>query len=87
MIFFIIFLFAISAYEHSIANMYYIPAGILARQNTVWLAMARLPADQIAGLNWGAFFIKNLFPVTLGNIAGGSLVGILYWFALGKRKK
>ena len=88
MIFFIIWLFIISGFEHSIANMYYIPAGILAKGNSQWLAMSGLGAERLAGLNWGAFITKNLIPVTLGNIVGGSgMVGFLYWLALGKKKK
>ena len=87
-IFFVIFLFVISGFEHSVANMYYIPAGILAKQNPQWLAMSHISPEQLAGLNWQNFFIKNLLPVTLGNIVGGSgMVGALYWLALSKGKK
>jgi formate/nitrite transporter len=87
-IFFIIGLFITSGFEHSIANMYYIPAGILAKQNPQWLAMSHAPADQLAGLNWVNFIVKNLLPVTLGNITGGSgMVGVLYWLSLKTRKK
>jgi formate/nitrite transporter len=86
-IFFIILLFVISGFEHSVANMYYIPAGILAKQNPQWLAMSQVPVDQLAGLNWVNFIVKNLIPVTLGNIVGGAgMVGTLYWLSLGKRK-
>ena len=86
-IFFVIMLFATSGYEHSVANMYYIPAGLLAKNNALWASMSHIPAEQLAGLNWSNFFIKNLFPVTLGNITGGSvMVGLLYWLALRKKK-
>ena len=85
-IFFLIWLFATSGFEHSVANMYYIPAGILAKQNPEWLAMSYYSAEQLAGLNWGSFFVKNLIPVTLGNIVGGAfMVGVLYWFSLRKK--
>ncbi|MCL1955402.1 MAG: formate/nitrite transporter family protein [Spirochaetes bacterium] len=81
-IFFIICLFITSGFEHSIANMYYITAGIFAKQNPQWLAMSQVPADQIADLNWLNFTVKNLVPVTLGNIIGGScMVGVLYWLS------
>jgi formate/nitrite transporter len=81
-IFFIIGLFVISGFEHSIANMYYIPAGIFAKQNPQWLAMSQVPSDQLLNLNWLNFIIKNLIPVTLGNIVGGSgMVGVLYWLS------
>jgi len=86
-IFFIICLFVISGFEHSIANMYYIPAGILAKANNAWVAMSGVSAEQLAGLTWGTFIVKNLIPVTLGNIIGGTvMVGGLYWFALKKKK-
>jgi formate/nitrite transporter len=86
-IFFIIGLFVISGYEHSVANMFYIPVGILAKQNPFWLEKANTAAAQLDGLNWITFFTKNLIPVTLGNMAGGSgMVGVLYWFSLGSSK-
>jgi len=81
-IFFIIGLFVISGFEHSIANMYYIPAGIFAKQNPQWLTMSQVPADQIINLNWLNCMVKNLIPVTLGNIVGGTgMVGVLYWLS------
>jgi formate/nitrite transporter FocA (FNT family) len=87
-VFFIIMLFAASGYEHSIANMYYIPAGILAAQNPLCLSMSQVAPGQLAGLTWPNFIIKNLIPVTLGNIAGGAgMVGVLYWLALKKLAK
>jgi formate/nitrite transporter len=81
-IFFIICLFITSGFEHSIANMYYIPAGIFAKQNPQWLAMSQVPAGQIVNLSWVNFVVKNLIPVTLGNIVGGAgMVGVLYWLS------
>ena len=85
-VFFIIGLFIVSGFEHSIANMYYIPAGILAKQNPQWAFMSQIPTDQLAGLNWANFIAKNLAPVSLGNIVGGAgMVGFLYWLSLGKK--
>lgn len=82
-IFFPIWLFITSGFEHSVANMYYIPAGILAKSNSVWLAAAKelgVSPEGLQGLNWGSFAVKNLLPVTLGNIVGGVLfVGLIYW--------
>jgi len=86
-ILFVIGLFVISGYEHSVANMFYVPAGILAKQNPLWLEKANIAAAQLDSLNWITFFTKNLIPVTLGNIAGGAgMVGVLYWFSLGPLK-
>jgi formate/nitrite transporter len=84
--FFIIGLFITSGFEHSVANMYYIPAGILAKANPIWVEAAHLSSEQLANLNWLTFVVKNLIPVTLGNIVGGSvMVGGLYWVALKKK--
>ncbi|MDR1787116.1 MAG: formate/nitrite transporter family protein [Treponema sp.] len=61
----------------------------MAKSNDAWLsaaAAAGAGSAALAGLNWGAFFVKNLLPVTLGNIAGGTVMtGVLYWAALKKR--
>lgn len=82
-IFFPIWLFITSGFEHSVANMFYIPAGILAKSNPQWVQQAMtfgITPEKLEHLNWGTFFINNLFPVTLGNIVGGSLfVGTIYW--------
>lgn len=80
-IFFPIWLFITSGFEHSVANMYYIPAGILAKANPNWVAESHLSAQALANLNWGTFITNNLIPVTLGNIVGGALfVAGVYWF-------
>ena len=80
-IFFPIWLFITSGFEHSIANMYYIPAGILAKANPSWVAESHLAPAALENLNWGTFIINNLVPVTLGNIVGGSIfVAGIYWF-------
>jgi formate/nitrite transporter len=88
-VFFPIWLFITSGFEHSVANMYYIPAGIMAKAVPLYVDQAlKLGAtpEGIAFLDWGSFFLRNLIPVTLGNIVGGSLfVGLVYWFVyLGK---
>ena len=83
-IFFPIWLFITSGFEHSIANMYYIPAGIFAKGNPQWAQAAMdlgVSAEKLAALNWNSFLIQNLLPVTLGNIVGGAVfVGGVYWF-------
>jgi formate/nitrite transporter len=82
-IFFPIWLFITSGFEHSVANMYYITAGILAKSNPVWVQAASelgVTVDKLDALNIGTMFTKNLIPVTLGNIVGGALfVGMSYW--------
>lgn len=80
-IFFPIWLFITSGFEHSIANMFYIPAGILAKANPAWAAASHIEPDVLAKLNWHTFIINNLVPVTLGNIVGGAIfVAGIYWF-------
>ncbi|MCG1024134.1 MULTISPECIES: formate/nitrite transporter family protein [Dehalobacter] len=90
-IFFPIWLFITSGFEHCVANMYYIPAGILAKANPTWVAQAAtlgVTPEKLAHLNWGTFVVNNLIPVTLGNIVGGSLfVGIIYWMSFMYKKK
>ncbi|NLO97677.1 MAG: formate/nitrite transporter family protein [Peptococcaceae bacterium] len=82
-IFFPIWLFVTSGFEHSVANMYYIPAGILAKLNPDWVSQAialGVTPEKIEQLTWGAFIVYNAIPVTLGNIIGGSVfVGMMYW--------
>ncbi len=73
--------FVAMGFEHSVANMYFIPVGMLVRAvapDAFWEAIGHAPADY-AGLDW-AGLIGNLVPVTLGNIVGGTLmVGAVYW--------
>lgn len=77
-----IWLFITSGFEHSVANMYYIPAGIMAKANPAWAAASGLPEQTLDALTWTSFAINNLVPVTLGNIVGGmGLVGLVYWFS------
>jgi formate/nitrite transporter len=87
-VFFIISLFITSGFEHSVANMYYIPAGIFAKANPAFVAQANVVAEQLLNLNWSSFFINNLLPVTLGNIVGGAgFVGAAYWFIYLRKTK
>jgi formate/nitrite transporter len=83
-IFFPIWLFVASGFEHCVANMYYVPAGILAKTDGALFDAAvemGVSAEQIDGLTWGSFLSHNLLPVTIGNIIGGAVfVGFLYSF-------
>jgi formate transporter len=83
-IFFPIWLFITSGFEHSVANMYYIPAGIMAKGNktlTDAAAVLGVTSEKLNHLNWETFFVNNLIPVTLGNIIGGGIfVAAVYWF-------
>jgi formate/nitrite transporter len=87
-IFFPIWLFITSGFEHSVANMYYIPAGILAKANPAWSSASGVSAQGLANLGWQSFFVNNLLPVTLGNVIGGAVfVGMSYWFVYLKEQK
>lgn len=86
-IFFPIWLFITSGFEHSIANMYYIPAGILIKSNPAYAELSGLSQDALHSLTWSGFAVHNLIPVTLGNIVGGGIfVGMAYWYAYKKAK-
>jgi len=75
-------LFVATGFEHSVANMFMIPLGLLLKDTVgaeFWSTTGLAQAD-FADLTWGAFLVDNLLPVTLGNIVGGGLmVGIMYW--------
>lgn len=83
-----IWLFITSGFEHSVANMYYVPAGIMAKTNPAWAVASGLSQESLDALTWTAFAVNNLVPVTLGNIVGGGiLVGMAYWFSYMYTKK
>jgi formate transporter len=70
--------FVTVGFEHSVANMYFIPAALLIKDfQPAITASAGLDLGQ---LTWGTFFFNNLLPVTIGNLIGGAvLVGLVYW--------
>jgi formate/nitrite transporter len=75
--------FVAAGFEHSIANMYFIPFALLVKGNAstqFWETTEASSADYPT-LTWSGFIATNLVPVTLGNIIGGAvLVGAVYWF-------
>ena len=78
-IFFPIMAFVASGFEHCVANMYFIPMGIVLK-GTDALSEFSAALPGIENLTWGGFFIDNLIPVTLGNIVGGAIfVGLAYF--------
>ena len=87
-IFFPIWLFVTSGFEHSIANMYYIGAGLVAKCVPALVEKAGeigVSEDALNNLTWHGFFVNNLVPVTLGNIVGGAFfVALAYVFANSK---
>jgi len=84
-IFFPITAFVAIGFEHSVANMYFIPAGIMLRYGA---GLTGLEGMDLSQLNFINFLWKNLLPVTIGNIIGGGVfVGMSYWGAYLKPAK
>jgi formate transporter FocA len=75
--------FVAAGFEHSVANMYFVPMGLLIKAGApadFWTKIGTTAAS-FQNLTWGNFFVRNLLPVTIGNIIGGALmVGLVYWF-------
>jgi formate/nitrite transporter len=70
--------FVAAGFEHSIANMYFIPIGLFIK--TFDPAFTAASKVDVTDLTWGAFLVNNLLPVTIGNIIGGAvLVAAVYW--------
>jgi formate transporter len=71
--------FVAAGFEHSVANMFFIPFGIFVKSDGAFVP-AQKPPD-LSHVTWGHFLASNLVPVTIGNVIGGSLmVGAIYWF-------
>ncbi len=86
-LFFPIMLFVLCGFEHSVANMYFIGAGLFAKTIPAYAEAAAAAGIDLSGLTWGTFWTGNLIPVTLGNIVGGAVcVGCVYWFVYLKKK-
>lgn len=77
-VFFPIMAFVISGFEHSVANMFYLPAGLLT---------AARYSIEAPGLTLGNALVHNLLPVTIGNIIGGMLLVGCGYFAVYRRKQ
>jgi formate transporter len=82
--------FVAAGFEHSVANMYFIPMGVLIRlfaPASFWADVGKTAADY-PDLSWGRFLWNNLAPVTIGNIIGGAvLVGAVYWFVYLRKRR
>jgi formate transporter len=74
--------FVAAGFEHSIANMYFVPLALLIRDFDPSFG----PGLGVESLGWGSFVARNLVPVTVGNMIGGTvLVAAVYWFVYLRR--
>lgn len=78
--------FVACGFEHSIANMFFIPMGMAVATQAEVVQAAGVTAAQLTNLNLLGF-VHNLVPVTIGNIIGGSSVGAIYWLALLRKER
>ena len=73
--------FVACGYEHSVANMYFVPLGMFLKGDASIITQAALPAEKLAQLNLNGLF-ANLLPVTIGNILGAVIfIAGLYYVA------
>jgi len=89
--FFTIMLFVTAGFEHCVANMYYITAGLLAKSNSEYVRLAMetygYSQNTLDGLNVTNFLVTNLVPVTIGNILGGVLFLAVPMYCLNIQKE
>jgi formate transporter len=79
--------FVAAGFEHSIANMYFVPLAILIALDGDFVAGVAAGHHR-GSLTWTGFLLRNLLPVTIGNVIGGTvLVGLTYWFVYLRRRE
>lgn len=73
--------FVAAGFEHSIANMYFIPYALFIKDfDPAFMTAVGGKVANLDALTWQAFLVNNLLPVTIGNIIGGAvLVAAVYW--------
>lgn len=87
-LFFPIMMFVLCGFEHSVANMYYISAGLFAKAIPAYAQAAGAAGINMDSLTIAGFFGNNLLPVTIGNIIGGAVcVGCTYWYIYLRKPK
>ena len=86
-IFFPIMGFVTCGFEHCVADMYYVPAGIFAAMNPAYAGLIADAGINLAALDFGTFVTANLVPVTLGNIVGGVAVGLVMYACHGTKQR
>ena len=86
-LFFGVCVFILCGFEHCVANMYYIPAGLMAKAVPAYAQLAAESGLDLSALTVSNFVVKNLIPVTIGNILGGVILSLLMWFCYLRKKK
>ena len=77
--------FVAAGYEHSVANMYFVPLGLFLKHSGRQEFVADAPS--LVELTWSTFLFRNLLPVTIGNLIGGTVfVGGVYYFVYLRRR-
>lgn len=79
--------FITGGFEHVVANMYYIPAGLIAMANPAYAQAAVDMGVKTETLTLGNAILHNYLPVTIGNIIGGLFIGTAFWFVYVRAKK
>jgi formate transporter len=73
--------FVAAGFEHCVANMFFIPMGLLVKGDEAFVTAQGEAIPDLSNLTWERFVTANLVPVTIGNIVGGAvMVGAIYWF-------
>ena len=82
--------FVAAGFEHSVANMYFIPVGLFVKggaPSEFWNQIGKTAADY-SSLTWQGFLFNNLIPVTIGNMIGGTvMVGVVYWLIYSRHRQ
>ena len=81
--------FVAAGFEHSVANMYFVPIALFIKSwaaSPFWNQIG-LTASDYSSVTWTNFVFGNLLPVTIGNIIGGAvMVGMIYWLVYHRKK-
>lgn len=89
-VFFPIFAFVVGGFEHSVANMFYLPTGLMAAKNPQYASRAMealgITAEQLNGLDAWAI-LRNLLFVTIGNLIGGMLFVAVPYYLINRKGK
>ena len=81
--------FVAAGFEHSVANMFFLPMGLLVRDHgsSEFFASSGVSSEDYPDITLANAIVDNLIPVTIGNIIGGSvMVGLVYWLVYLRRR-